>query len=221
MIFRVLPLIFFLFITACAETPSGKAGERGFDQEKLEEFNSSSRFDYDRDIEPYSNPVLKILGTIFSWMSWLFNSFLGYFLLGLLACLLIYIIVKNSSAIFSRHADAENDAVVEFTEDHIESIDYDKLLNLALAEKDYRLAIRYTFLKSLKLLQQAELIQWHKEKTNHQYLVELPEAYRSEFRKIISYFEYTWYGQIETSEALYDKVASKTEAFHEHLKLSV
>lgn len=217
---RILHIFILLAITvfSCAEEKQ-MTEARGFNEQKLAELNASSRFDYDRTIDTYENPLLEILFQFISWVASFFNLYLGYFVLAVLLGVLVYLIVKSSSAIFPGRSSNYNDSVVQVKEENIEAIDYDLLLKKALEDNDYRLAIRYSFLMALKMLQQAGLIDWHREKTNYQYLFELPEHHRSDFRRIISYFEYTWYGRFDATEAIYKKVDEQARIFREKIKM--
>ena len=47
---------------------------------------------------------------------------------------------------------------------------------LHVERKDYKLAVRYLFLKSLKLLSEKEIIELRNNKTNHQYLSEIKNS---------------------------------------------
>ena len=208
-----------LSVTGCSQY-SQDNDRREFNEEQLQEFNASARFDYNRTVESYNNPVLEIIAKFFTLLSWLLNSFLGYLIIAVMIGLLIYIIINNSSWIFLRKGDAGiSDAVLESDQEDIELIDYDLLLHQALIQHDFRLAIRYKFLKILKTLQQAGMIEWHREKTNHQYLLEIPEIYRNEFRQIIAFYEYTWYGQFATTENLYQKVNERVRLFREKISM--
>ena len=100
-------------------------------------------------------------------------EYLIYFLLVILA---IYLIVKvlineNFNSIFNKKAKSFHD--INLTEEHIETIDVNNLLRTALENSDYRLAIRYQFLLTLQKLSKNDVIQWHFDKTNSDYLNEI------------------------------------------------
>lgn len=207
----LLSFVLCLVLFSCSEERIVETRSRGFDTEKLDRLNKSGRYDYDRQIESSVNPVLSFFVRIFKAVANLFSNFIGYVVLLALIAIFIYIIVRNSDYFFSHSQDKSLPAVIQKDDEDIKETDYDKLLNEALAIPDYRLAIRYLFLKSLKVLQEKELIDWHKEKTNYQYLNELPQHYRNNFSRLIYYFEYTWYGQFDASAELYSKVVANSE----------
>jgi hypothetical protein len=85
--------------------------------------------------------------------------------------------------------------------DNIHEIDYDQELNEAIAARNYSLATRLLYLRSLKLLSDRELIRWHINKTNWQYMYELKgPKLQSSFRDITSIFEYVRYGNMQLQE---------------------
>ena len=77
----------------------------------------------------------------------------------------------------------------------------ERLLQRALADKDFRLALRIYFLWTLRLLADRKLIRWKKDKTNREYLDDLrPWGEYSRFRELTLAFERTWYGERELAE---------------------
>ena len=92
-------------------------------------------------------------------------------------------------------------------EENIHEMDFDKLVQEALSKKEFRLAIRLTFLHGLKLLSDRQHIYWEPGKTNHDYLDELkaPEL-KSDFAKLNYYFEWAWYGNFKVSQDTFNHV---------------
>lgn len=84
---------------------------------------------------------------------------------------------------------------VERLATQLQSMDLDDFVSRALAQADYRLAIRLYFLQVLQTLADQKHIKWKKDKTNRQYLQELrdhPE--RDEVQRLTLLFERAWYG---------------------------
>jgi hypothetical protein len=80
---------------------------------------------------------------------------------------------------------------------------------LAAAEADgnYRLAVRLGFLSVLKHLTDRGLLDWRPEKTNADYLAEMPPSpLHSAFATVASQFEYAWYGEWTLTPAHYTEV---------------
>lgn len=124
---------------------------------------------------------------------------LEYIIYGLMGILVIYLLIRifineKFNSIFTKKAKAILD--IDLTEQHIEVIDLDSLMSAALKNKDYRLAIRYQYLKILKQLSQKEIIEWHFDKTNVDYEKEIGESkLRNDFKKVSYLYEYIWYGE--------------------------
>ncbi|HAI36751.1 MAG TPA: hypothetical protein DCM40_00695 [Maribacter sp.] len=123
-------------------------------------------------------------------------EYLIYLLLGILAIYLLvkFLIKENFSAIFQKKAETIND--INLTEEHIEGVDIGNLLNEALANKDYRLAVRYQFLLSLQKLSKKDIIDWHFDKTNTDYVNEIQQPQLKQgFKRIAYLYDYIWYGE--------------------------
>ena len=95
--------------------------------------------------------------------------------------------------------------------------DFDKLLRSALSQENYRLAIRYQFLKTLQRLQDKKLIEFAVDKTNSRYVHEIPTQWRNDFASLIMNYEYTWYGNFALSAGQYDFLQKKYLSFNEKI----
>ncbi|QIL75623.1 DUF4129 domain-containing protein [Hymenobacter sp. HDW8] len=85
----------------------------------------------------------------------------------------------------------------------------DFMARLVAAEEagNYRLAVRLGFLSVLKQLTDLGLLDWRPEKTNADYIAEMPpNALRPAFITVARQFEYAWYGEWELSPAQYAEV---------------
>jgi len=91
----------------------------------------------------------------------------------------------------------------EMVED-IHAIDYAASIGEAENEGRYRDAIRFHFLRSLKLMSDREVIRWNRNKTNIDYTREL-SAHRlaGPFEQIRRIYEYAWYGEFPVSREDY------------------
>lgn len=129
-----------------------------------------------------------------------------WILVGLLASWLIYkIFIQKDSFLFGRN----NKVMAEDTsagddEKDLASTDWETLLQRAADNKDFRLAIRYSYMWMLQLLQQRSLIQYRIDKTNYEYYTELAETnFKQPFRQLSRQYEYVWYGRFDLSHATY------------------
>lgn len=134
-------------------------------------------------------------------------EYIVYFALVLVA---VYLLVKfftgeNASAIFKKKATSTININLE--EEHIANLDLDSLISEALSQRNYRLAIRYQYLKVLKTLAQQQLIVWDYEKTNLDYQKEIDTPnVKVLFRDVSYVYDHIWYGEKEIDEERYKAV---------------
>lgn len=90
----------------------------------------------------------------------------------------------------------------------------DELLQKALEKKNYSLAVRYLYQKSIVLLKEQGLINWKADKTNHDFLFELgnhPVAIP--FDRLTYFHEYVDYGDFKIDERRYHTIQKVFEEF--------
>ena len=121
----------------------------------------------------------------------------------------IYLIVravlnKQGGWIFGR--SNKNIGVSEITEEDLKQMDFPKLVAEAAGNGSYNLAIRYYFLWLLRKLSEREIIDWHWEKTNSDYMYEIKSsALRKDFEYLSYLYDYSWYGNFTIDKAAYEK----------------
>jgi len=122
----------------------------------------------------------------------LLTVFIGYFIIKLL-------LGQNTSSLFSKKTATVNPLTID--EEHIENINLDTFIGDAIAQKNYRLAIRYMYLKALKDLSFNNSITWHFEKTNSDYHNEIKDPLlKDDFKKVSYLYDYVWYGEFDLDE---------------------
>lgn len=119
--------------------------------------------------------------------------------------------------IFRRKVTSAPIPYSEFFED-INAISFDREIENAVSSANYRLAVRLLYLKCLKQLSDAGLINWEINKTNTAYIHELKdENRRSAFSRLTRQFEYVWYGEFMINEPVYSDINSSFSDFSRHL----
>ncbi|TYZ08698.1 DUF4129 domain-containing protein [Hymenobacter lutimineralis] len=115
----------------------------------------------------------------------------------------------------ARVAPLAYDADVE----NIHALNFAEQIAAAEAAGNYRLAVRLGYLHILKDLTDRGLIRWQPEKTNHDYLFELPDGpLPAAFQDLTRQFEYVWYGEHEDlSAAQYAATQTTRLAFQRQL----
>lgn len=198
--------------------------------ENLSEKYSGNEFDYDTMEGEAENFLGRAINWFFNKLGEIFGIHLSpemyqiikFFIYGLLIVFALYILVKllvgdNASSFFSRKSKMV--APLNIQEEHIENVDLDSYIKNALKEENYRLAIRYMYLKSLKLLSLNNIIDWHFEKTNSDYYREIEsEGLKENFKKASYLYENIWYGEYALDKAGFESAKKDFERLNQNLK---
>lgn len=189
---------------------------RAMDPAKLQQMQEDPEMDYGQD----SPAVVGLWDRLMMWLvailRWLFfmgeSTDWGNVIVGILGVgILTYVILRLLKIDALNMLRSRSRATLHHTvlEENIHEMDFEKLIADALAEHAYRLAIRLTFLYSLKLLSDRQHIHWEPGKTNHDYLRELSVAeLKVGFRELNFYFENAWYGNFSITGEHYQRVNS-------------
>lgn len=187
---------------------------RGMDPAKLQQMQEDPEMDYGQD----SPAVVGLWDRLMMWLlliiRWLFfmgestdwgNVIVGILVVGILTYVILRLLkIDALNMLRSKSRSTLHHTVLE---ENIHEMDFDKLIADALADHAYRLAIRLTFLYSLKLLSDRQHIHWEPGKTNHDYLRELSAAeLKTGFRELNFYFENAWYGNFVITGEHYQRV---------------
>lgn len=198
--------------------------------ENLSDKYSGNEFDYDTMEGEAENFLGRAINWFFNKLGEIFGIHLSpemyqivkFFIYGLLIVFALYILVKllvgdNASSFFSRKSKMV--APLNIQEEHIENVDLDSYIKNALKEENYRLAIRYMYLKSLKLLSLNNIINWHFEKTNSDYYREIEsENLKENFKKTSYLYENIWYGEYALDKAGFESAKKDFERLNQNLK---
>lgn len=97
----------------------------------------------------------------------------------------------------------------------------DDLLSKSIAKKNYGLAVRYLYQKSIWLLREKELINWKADKTNHDFLFELGDhPASSSFDRLTYFYEYIDYGDFNIDEKRFKTIQKVFINFKEALDIN-
>ncbi|WP_248722316.1 DUF4129 domain-containing protein [Seonamhaeicola sp. ML3] len=115
------------------------------------------------------------------------------------------VINKEGAWVFGKSSD-KNIIPVTDIETNIHAVDFKKLIKKAESENNFRLAIRYYYLWLLKLLTQAEIIEYDVEKTNSDYQNEITQDnLKKEFAYTSYLYNYIWYGEFDVNPNEFNK----------------
>ena len=155
-----------------------------WEEADLDSFKADDKYDY-RELPNESNWLTQVrawinnqLSRFFNWLFGgekageylaLFFEALPYLAVALLIYLIARFFLKVNKGGFG--FEGKNKNLVNLSEEEriMEEEDIDALIAEALANQDYRLALRYQFILCLKLLREGEWIDWQPQKTNHEY----------------------------------------------------
>lgn len=187
-----------------------------FDEEKIAQYKGEKAFNYLTEIgtDSWWTKFKRWLGLKYGQLiEWLFgdyeaNSWVAFFLMllpyiiiGVVIGLIIWLFIRlNPGPSLLGEPEA---SAVYFTEDEklVQSADLSSLIEAAIAAGDYRLAVRYYYLKLLKLLHNKKMINYEFQKTDTEYLAELrDEAFRTPLKRIMRIYDFIWYGNFPVSE---------------------
>lgn len=149
-----------------------------------------------------------------------FDSFFGFILwvaaIGLFAYLVYKLFLSNSSVFGrSRRNITDNKIQLQPVDELNEA---DKLLLDAIKNGDYRLAIRYLYLHTLKRLSEKKFIQVHPTKTNYEYVNEMRKhRLANDFAALTLQYEYVWYGEYPVDQNLFDRMHDGFNQFNKNL----
>ncbi|MFD2533145.1 DUF4129 domain-containing protein [Gracilimonas halophila] len=182
---------------------------RTIDTETLSELTEESVFEYNEVAQNPDSLMSRIYGWLMQIIQYIMDNrwtsviikfiFFGIFAIVLVA-LINQILGGNLSTAFSTKKNSDK-LSLNIEQSELDETDYDEMLDSALAENRYRDAVRILYLKALQQLNEAELIVWKADKTNHDYLLELNDhPSKTSFSRLTSYYEYVEYGDFQIEE---------------------
>ncbi len=148
-----------------------------------------------------------------------FQVLLWLVIIGSFAAILgMYLAGSNVSLFQRKPVILNNDNGSDEIPDDIFAINYQKEIDKAAANGNYRLAIRLLFLRMLKQLSERNIIQYKHDRTNFDYLVQMrPTSYYNHFFRITRNYEYSWYGKFPVSEDAYKIIRNDFSQFDRQL----
>ncbi|MDT0676233.1 DUF4129 domain-containing protein [Autumnicola musiva] len=187
-----------------------------FDEEQIENFKSQPEFEYLNRTETDSwwTRFKKWLNLKYEqFLNWLFGEYtpggilhfiiriLPYIILAAVLGFVFWLITKLDPGRSLLERPAESKVFLSEEEEIIQSKDIGKLIEEAIQNNQYRLAVRYYYLLDLKKMDELGVISYQFQKTNEDYLAEIStENVKQQFRKITRLYEFVWYGDFKVSE---------------------
>ena len=189
-------------------------------KEPLDEKYTDKDFQYTEEPEKEKEEISSANNAFLEGLLF-FISNIFPFLLGII---IVFIILKTflGTEIGFWNFKKNNTKVAEklvYEDEDIHDADIDGLLQKAIQNKEYRLAIRYYYLSVLKTLSNHKLIDYHKDKTNSEYLFEIEnKEARTQFSYLSYVYSYVWYGEFPIDETNFKLAEQKYQSFKNTLK---
>ncbi|MBE5320563.1 DUF4129 domain-containing protein [Pedobacter sp. MR2016-19] len=204
---------------------SAKITPSKFDKDSISSYKEQKEFQYDE----IGQQQLSWWDKFWMWFWNLIGSLIQgatsnlisrYIFIGLGIALILYIVIKTIGAenIF-RKKSKETILPYDVITENIHEIDYEQELQRLVAERKFRLAVRLLYLRALKKLSDAEIINWQPDKTNYNYLMEItkPEL-RNDFSRLTLQFDYIWYGDFPIDEVKFEPINQSFNQFNNQIK---
>lgn len=175
-------------------------------------------FDYKRVNKNKQNTFIR-------WLSKFFERFSGNenkdskdglnlfvnFILGLLLLFAVYLIAtmileKDKFWLF-RKSNRINGTQYESINPNLVGLDFQTMIEDAVKDGNFKLAIRYHYLSLLKTLDTLNHIKYHPEKTNDEYYYEIKnKTVHSQFTYLTYIYDHVWYGEFDINFDSFEKV---------------
>ncbi|HIP48255.1 MAG TPA: DUF4129 domain-containing protein [Lutibacter sp.] len=196
-----------------------------FNKEKLEGFKSQKDFQYEvvKRESNWFDKALKWVGKrLLEFLQWLFGerravgvfkfivTIFPYIIAVLMVLLLLKIFLNiRTDSIMARSSVISKIKISE-DEEIIQNKDIKALIEKALANTNYRLAIRYHYLYILQRLELKQYINWEIQKTNHDYEREITDnQLKNSFKNLTYLYDFVWYGHFSVDEFNYKKAVAQ------------
>lgn len=186
--------------------------KREFDREAIAAYKDSPKFDYSKEYAQSGSFLALILYYIFdkitsffgaTGIGWLTPYVFRILIVAVILGLIYYLVRSRYGPVFFRDRSGYSPAgIVSLTD---EKVDYTQLINESVEKSEYRLAIRYLFLRSLSLLHDSGALQIRQWKTPYDYLYEISQEKQLFFQELIQLFEVTWYGDYDATKVIFDQ----------------
>ena len=186
---------------------------RQFDEQAMSSYSESDDFSYmNLTVRPpsiwqrlkwwFGDLIAKIFSNPNSpWLSRIIFYCLLFVVLGGAIFYMLRLKYGRAVSSESKYTSSINTGALKSTK----AIDFDKLIDEAQRTKNFKLAIRYVYLKSLAFLASQELIKLKDWKSPYDYERELKSEMVPIYVGLTHLFEYVWYGDFDAGESEFER----------------
>ena len=194
-------------------------------KDQLESYRQNPEYQYYEELEPPAEGFLSRLWRyLIHWLDTFFGDpdygvtrkGLGYvFVAGMAIFVVLKLMGVNFDGIFTQKSTSF--VPYDILSENIHGIPFNEAIEQAIRAGNFRLAVRLHYLRLLKELSDANLINWQLNKTNRTYTYELPAEFQPSFEAITAQFEYVWYGDFAINQAFFNRVRHQFESFQSEI----
>lgn len=194
--------------------------------QQWQQLTSDKDFDYQhtKEVAQKKQSDTNAITQAFLFLYSFFTSSLGRFIVWLLFFILLgrilFKVFFNDRLFASNSKKLKTDemGMQDNMEENLLTVDWEQLMQQAAKEDNWILAIKYSYIRLLQLMQQKELIDFRGDKTNRDYYNELTDSsYKKPFRQLSSFYEYAWYGRYPLSQQQYEDYMQKFQSLKNRL----
>lgn len=136
-----------------------------------------------------------------------FRNTLWFLMIAIFVVILLWFLASSNIRLFQKKTVPLVDDAMEISEENMFNLDYEKEIQKAVREGNFRLGIRLWYLRTLRELSEKNMIQYKHERTNSEYLQQLEHtAFHKDFFRLTRNFEYIWYGQFPLEAEGFERV---------------
>ncbi|MFN2262069.1 MAG: hypothetical protein ABR595_08415 [Psychroflexus sp.] len=205
-----------------------------FDPEIIQDFKNDSDYNYYRAVgeKSITQEIMNWINMQFTkFIEWLFGDMVGasfWEYLGLILKIvsilgLVFLVVWLLNRYNPGQKLTKNSKNPEVNLTEEEELIYQKnlqdLIQEAIQNNDYRLAIRYYYLLILKNLKNKNILEYQFQKTNTEYIQEVKnQSFSEDFEAITKYYDFVWYGDFQLNNLSFEKLKSRFENLNKIVK---
>jgi hypothetical protein len=159
-------------------------------------------------------------GNFFEWLArqqW-YKVLAWVITIGGFIAVLIWYLASSNVGLFRRKSKSIAGIANEEANENIFEINYQKEIENAIQEGNYRLATRLLFLRLLKNLAEKNIIQYKQDRTNFDYLLQVSNTgYYKDFFRLARNYEYAWYGEFDVNRDAFTIIKNDFDNFNNRL----
>jgi len=204
------------------------------DEATLQDYKERGDFQYKRKgdtalprqpnwLRRFFNAIYNLLSNTFGFdvPNWLFAVLKWLFFIGVgVAAVYFLARVTGVNINFKKQKKKVIEEIsFETIEENLEEVNFDHLLEQAIKERSYRVAVRLFFLKNLQNLTKQDFINWAIDKTNNDYKYELTDSnLLTGFENTVYLFEHIWYGHFDLTEPEFQSTLNTFRNFQNKIR---